>query len=203
MIQYKRISGYIHEMVYKPLSAKFSFIGKGFVFYSIIIIALIGTAFLIIYHKRLLKFKFYRKIIEILGGFWDGLKSLAKVKKPLLFIVYTISIWLMYFLMTYVCFYCFNYTSNPGLLSVLSVFIMGTIAIMIVQGGVGIYPVLVAGTLTLYGITDWTEKNLIGFALGCLMWASQTFIIILAGIVSLILLPVLNRQPYDASGDNK
>ncbi len=202
MVQYKRISGYVHKMVYEPLSMKFAFIGKGYVLYGLIILTILTILLIIIFHKRLIKFRLYQSLIKIIRGFWDGLKSLTKVKKPLAFISYTVLIWLMYYLMTYVCFYCFDYTSNPGLLAVLSVFIMGTVAIMIVQGGVGIYPVLVAGTLTLYGITDWNDKNLIGFALGCLMWGSQTFIIILAGIVSLILLPILNPKPNVATGEH-
>jgi uncharacterized protein (TIRG00374 family) len=201
--QYNKISGYINAKVFVPFSEKFTFVGKGYFLYGLVIILILGTVFTVVFQKRLLKFRLYQKIIKILRGFWAGLKSLAKIKKPLLFIVYTLLIWVMYFLMTYVCFYCFSYTSNPGLLAVLSVFIMGTIAIMVVQGGIGIYPVLVAGTLTLYGITDWNVKNLIGFALGCLMWGSQTFIIIIAGLISLILLPVLNSKPDVTIGEHK
>jgi glycosyltransferase 2 family protein len=198
LIQYNKISGYVHEKVYEPLADKFAFIGKGYLLYSLIALIIIASLMIIIYHKKLLEFKFYQKIIMILRGFWDGLKSLAKVKSPLKFLIYTILIWTMYYLMSYVCFYCLVETSSPGLDAVLSVLVMGTIGIMVVQGGIGIYPVIIAETLTLYGIT-----SIIGFALGWLIWGAQTFIIILAGVVSLILLPVLNNKANETIGDHK
>jgi glycosyltransferase 2 family protein len=198
LIQYNKISGYVHDKVYEPLADKFTFIGKGYVLYGFITAIVLGIIFIIVFHKRLLKFIFYQKIVKILQGFWDGLRSLGKVKNPLKFLIYTVIIWTMYYLMSYVCFYCLVETSNPGLDAVLSVLVMGTIGIMVVQGGIGIYPVIVAETLTLYGIT-----SIIGFALGWLIWGAQTFIIILAGVVSLILLPVLNNKSHDKIGDHK
>jgi glycosyltransferase 2 family protein len=198
LIQYNKISGYVHEKVYEPLADKFSFIGKGYVLYGFIVAITLVIIFIFIFHKRLLKFKFYQKIIMVLQGFWHGLKSLGNVKNPLKFLMYTIIIWTMYYLMSYVCFFSLLQTSNPGLDAVLSVLVMGTIGIMVVQGGVGIYPVIVAETLTLYGLT-----SIVGFALGWLIWGAQTFIIILAGVVSLILLPVLNNKSHDTIGDHK
>lgn len=195
LIQYKRISGYVYEHVYEPMSEKFAFIGKGYVLYGFIAMVVLGLIFVFVFHKRLLKFNLYQKLIKVLLGFWDGLKSLAKVKNPLKFLLYTVLIWTMYLLMSYVCFFCLVDSSNLGLNAVLSVLVMGTIGIMVVQGGIGIYPVIVAETLTLYGIT-----SIVGFALGWLIWGAQTFIIILAGIVSLILLPVLNRKENDKTG---
>jgi len=197
LIQYNKISGYVHTHVYEPMADKFAFIGKGYLLYGFIALTVLGIVFLWVFHKRLMKFKLYVKIINVLLGFWDGLKSLGKVKNPLKFLMYTVLIWTMYYLMSYVCFFSIVETSDPGLDAVLSVLVMGTIGIMVVQGGIGIYPVIIAETLTLYGIT-----SIVGFALGWLIWGSQTFIIILAGIVSLILLPVLNPKPNVATGEH-
>lgn len=41
------------------------------------------------------------KVVDILRGFRDGLKTIAKVKRPGWFIVHSIFIWLMYYLMTW------------------------------------------------------------------------------------------------------
>ena len=68
-IQYHKISGYVYEHVYLPMSEKFAFIGKGYILYGIIVIGLLGSVFIWKYHKKLLKFKLYQKIIEILKGF--------------------------------------------------------------------------------------------------------------------------------------
>lgn len=195
-IQYNKISGYVFEKVYQPLSEKFAFIGKGYFLYCCISFVITGILLLIIFHKKFLQYKLYQKVILVLKGFWDGLRSLGKIRKPFRFIVYTFLIWFGYYMMAYVCFFSLAETSNAGLDAVLSVMVMGTIGIMVIQGGIGIYPVIVAETLTLYGIS-----NIVGFALGWLMWGAQTFIIILAGIVSLILLPILNRQTNDKVGN--
>lgn len=188
-IQYNTLSGYVYQKIYVPLSQKFEFIGKGYVLITLIVLTVIAILFLFFFHKKLLKFKFYNRLVGLLKGFWIGLKSLAKIKNPVKFLIYTVLIWVMYYLMSYVCFFSLTETYNPGFNSVLSVLVMGTIGIMVVQGGIGIYPVIIAETLTIYGITSIT-----GFALGWLIWGAQTFIIIFAGIVSLVLLPVLNSK---------
>ncbi len=200
IFQYKTISGYVNEKITLPLKSKFEFFGKGYLLYAFIFCVICFTIFIWIYHKRLLKYRFYQKILAILKGFLEGLKSLAKVKNPFMFMVYTVLIWMMYYLMSYVCFYSFVETSNPGFYSVFSVLVMCTIGIMVVQGGIGIYPVIVAETLTQYSIPDARVPNITGFALGWLIWGAQTFIIILAGIVSLIMLPIINNKPDDKTG---
>jgi len=201
LIQYKAISGYVYEKIYHPLSEKFQFIGKGYFLYGAIAICILFILFIIIFHSKLTRYKFYNKIINVLKGFWGGIKSLVKVEKPVLFIVYTLAMWVVYFMMTYVCFYCLPVTSSPAVNAVLTVFTMGTIAIMISPGGIGAYPAFIAATLTLYGIPNFVSPNPIGLSLGWLIWGTQTITIILAGIISLILLPLINNN-NDKPGNN-
>jgi hypothetical protein len=106
--------------------------------------------------------------------------------------------WIMYYLMTYLCF--FSITDMTGLspLSGFSVLVLGTIGIMVVQGGIGIYPAIVAETLALYGAVTTTA-----YALGWLIWSAQTAALVIAGILSLILLPLLNKGTYEKNGDPK
>ena len=201
LIQYKAISGYVYEKIYYPLSEKFQFIGKGYFLYSFVALCVLFILFIIIFHSKLKKYKLYNKIINIIKGFWDGIKSLALVKKPFTFILYTVLIWIVYFMMTYVCFYSLPVTSYPAISAVASVFVIGTIAIMVSPGGIGAYPAFVATTLTLYGIPNFISPNPVGLSLGWLIWGAQTVIIIIAGIISLILLPVLNNK-NDNPGNN-
>ncbi len=190
-IQYDAFSGYVNEKVYQPLAEKFQLIGKGYFLYGFIALCVLFILFLIIFHSKLTKYKLYNKVVSVVKGFWEGIKSLGKIKRPFLFIVYTVGIWVMYFLMTYVCFFSLVETSDTGMSAALSVLVMGTIGIMVVQGGIGIYPVIVAETLAIpaYGV-----NNLTGFTIGWLIWGAQTIAIIVAGIASLILLPILNNK---------
>jgi hypothetical protein len=126
----------------------------------------------------------------------EGIRTLTRIKKPFQFIMHTIFIWLLYLLMAYIVFFSLKDTSHLGLDAGLAVLIFGSVGIMIVQGGIGIYPAIVAETLFIYAIPSTT-----GYAMGWLIWASQTIMILIAGVFSLLLLPVLNKHTvYDTTG---
>jgi hypothetical protein len=187
--QYTMLYSYVSDKFYTPMTQKFSFIGKGYVLYSMIVGAVFLFFIIFLLRKRLSKSKWFNKIKTVLLGFWQGLKSLTQVKRPFLFIFYTLAIWFCYLMMVYVCFFSISATSHLGIEPAFSVLVIGTIGIMLVQGGIGIYPVLVAETLFLYGIASTSA-----YALGWIVWSSQEFTIALAGIISLIILPVINSK---------
>jgi glycosyltransferase 2 family protein len=133
--------------------------------------------------------KFFGKVRNIVLGFWEGLKSLGQIRRPFLFIVYTTAIWCLYFLMMYLCFFCFQSTSELSLGAGLSALVLGSIGIMITPGGIGLYPAIVQETLMLYGIANTT-----GLALGWIAWTAQTLMIIVVGGISLLLLSFNNKD---------
>jgi glycosyltransferase 2 family protein len=137
----------------------------------------------IAFRRRIGKSKFYSKVMHMVLGFWQGLKSLSQIRKPFLFIIYTFSIWGMYFLMMYLCFFCFPQTMGLSFGAGLSALVLGSIGIMITPGGIGLYPAIIQETLLLYGISNTT-----GLALGWISWTAQTIMIIIVGGMSLLLL---------------
>jgi hypothetical protein len=149
-------------------------------------IAVFLTLFILVFfilRKRIVKSKTWHKIISLVLGFWEGFKSLSQIRKPLLFVFYSLAIWFLYFLMIYLCFFCFTSTStlNPG--AGLSALVLGNFGIMITPGGIGLYPAIIQETLLLYGIS-----RTIGLALGWIAWTAQTSMIFIVGSLSLILL---------------
>jgi hypothetical protein len=92
-------------------------------------------------------------------------------------------------LMAYIVFFSIPASSRLGLDAGLAVLVFGSIGMMVVQGGIGIYPAIVAETLVLYGVASAQ-----GYALGWLIWTSQNITIVLVGIISLLLLPILNNR---------
>jgi hypothetical protein len=74
---------------------------------------------------------------------------------------------------------------------IIPVFVVGGLSIATTNGGIGIFPLSIALVLNAYEIN--TE---IGLAFGWIMWTSQTLLIILSGIISLIALPMVNRKQY-------
>jgi glycosyltransferase 2 family protein len=198
LVQYDLIHQYVSESFYMPLSQKFSFIGKGYILYSSIGVLIILLVIFLLLRKKLNRFSLYRKIVNIIKGFVDGLKSLIKIRKPFLFLFYTVLMWFLYFLMTYICFYSIKEIGGIGMMAGFSVLVLGTIGIMIVQGGIGIYPAIVAETLALYGAATTTA-----YALGWLIWSAQTVTLIIAGITCLIILPLINKKQNGKAGINQ
>jgi hypothetical protein len=190
-LQTERLSGYIDEKIYKPLQDKLHLsldLSGAFAILMISFIVIFGIIFLV-FRKQITTNSIYLKIKNIISGFVEGMKSLIKVRNIWLFGFYTFSIWALYMLMAYIVFFSIPESSRLGLDAGLAVLVFGSIGMMVVQGGIGIYPAIVAETLVLYGVASAQ-----GYALGWLIWTSQNITIVLVGIISLLLLPILNNR---------
>jgi uncharacterized protein (TIRG00374 family) len=190
-LQADRLSGYINERIYKPIQAKLhlSYDLSGSLAIVMVILAVLFGIIFLVFRTRITSNKLYIKIKGIILGFIEGMKSLIKVRNIWLFAFYTFSIWALYLLMAYIVFFSIPESSTLGLDAGLAVLVFGSVGMMVVQGGIGIYPAIVAETLVLYGVV-----SVKGYALGWLIWTSQSLTIVLAGIISLILLPILNNR---------
>lgn len=192
-----KLSAYVHQKIYAPLQAKLNFseaFGNNIIWILVGIFILFAAVFLI-YRKKISSTGLYIKVYKLLQGFLSGMKSLLKIKHPMLFILYTAVIWVLYLLMAFVVFYSLEETSSLSLEAGLAVLVFGSVGIMIVQGGIGIYPAIVAETLLLFSITSTT-----GYAMGWLIWSSQTIMILIAGVFSLLLLNTYNAK---GNGNNR
>ena len=151
---------------------------------------ILAFAFFIFFlRKKIAHTKLYLKVKELILHLWEGLISLKNIKQPGLFIAYTFAVWGCYFLMAYIVFFAVKETSGLPMSAGLACLVFGTIGMVVTPGGLGLYPVVIAATLILYGIPET-----VGFALGWLIWASQNIIIVLGGLASLILMPMVNRK---------
>ncbi len=131
----------------------------------------------------------YEKGKKLVLGLMEGVQTFITMEKKWPFLFHTLFIWLMYVMMIYICFFSFPELSSLHFMSVVACFVMGSISIVLVQGGIGAYPLAIMQTLLLYGIS-----KPLGLALGWIVWTAQTIMIILFGLVSLILLTLLNKD---------
>lgn len=179
--------------IYIKAKESFDKIENPGIYYWILIFLFVGSLFLLFkYRSKISHFKWYQKIKNIILGFVEGLKSLFIIKKPFWFIFHSVFIWVAYLLMAWVVFFSLPETSHLGLDVALAVLVFGSIGIIVIQGGIGIYPWIVAQVLVLFGISGTK-----GYAMGWILWTGQTVMIILAGMVSMILLPFLNDKKHD------
>ncbi|PUZ20315.1 hypothetical protein GA0116948_114105 [Chitinophaga costaii] len=139
--------------------------------------------------KKMGQIKLVQKVRAMARGVMEGLLSIGKMKNKWMFLTYTLLIWGAYFSMLYCGFFCLEETSHLGLKAAMAVLSMGSIGMIVTPGGIGAYPPLVQETLLLYNIS----KN-VGKAFGWIIWLAQTILVITLGLISLICLPIVNRE---------
>ncbi len=184
LIGYAQLRDYIFEKFWMPISGK---ITPGIFIAGVLLFCLFVLGAWGYFRVRSKQKKEKKK--NLLDGFVDGLKSVAQVQRPVLFIIVSLSIWLCYFLMLQVAFWAFPATEQLGPAACLSVFIFGTFGMIVTPGGIGAYPALVGQTLLLYGIEESA-----GISFGWIVWGAQTLLFLLIGPLSLIGFPIFNPQ---------
>lgn len=140
-----------------------------------------------------LKNRLQGKIRSFFHGLKEGLLTVKDVDNKWLFIAHSLFIWLMYFLMFYVCFFCFQFTSHLGILVGLTIFVLSSYGMVApVQGGIGAWHFMVIAALMIYlPHTPNIESMSKAFAL--LTHGAMTSLYIIMGVLSLIFLPIFNR----------
>lgn len=129
------------------------------------------------------------KITDLVKGLWAGIISVKDLKNPAAFIGHTVFIWVMYYLMIAVCFEALPETKDITWLAALPVLFFGGIAMVAVQGGLGLYPFFVSEVLVMYGLA-----KTVGYAFGWVIWSGQTAIVVVAGLAAYFLLILLNKD---------
>lgn len=158
----------------------FAIMGK-VVFYGVV------AGFLAVTALFIFKPTFRKKVITFFRGIFEGVFSIFKMKKKGPFLLHTIFIWAMYPTMFWINFYALDATSGLGLDAALAGFVAGAVAIVLVQGGIGVYPALVGIVITLYLPGDENGIAAAALALGWISWAFQNLMIIVLGLLSLAL----------------
>jgi hypothetical protein len=140
--------------------------------------ALLGLLLLLYLFRKNEKFK------KVVQGFRRGLVAVFRIEKKFSFVVLSIVIWVLYFIMTYFVIKAFPETSQLGFSAVLTLFAIGSIAMAApLPGGAGSYHTLVPlGLVMLYQLP---KADAVAFVFIFHGW--QTFIMIVGGIVSLII----------------
>lgn len=130
------------------------------------------------------------KIKEVIRGILHGLSSIRFIKHKGLFLFHTVLIWVLYLLSTTAGIYALQETAHLGLGGGLTTLAIGSVGMIISPGGIGAYALLVAKLMKLYGL----DEDTIGAALGWLLWAVQTLIILVGGLIFFSLFSYYNKK---------
>lgn len=132
------------------------------------------------------------KLGQLFKNLGEGITSVWRLKERGKFLLYTLLIWLMYTLMVYIGYQALEATSHLGFVSALAIIAFGSIGMIVTPGGIGTYPLIVSAVLLLFGINEG-----IGQAFGWICWSVQTILVLVLGLASLALLPIVNKQKND------
>ena len=129
------------------------------------------------------------KIKAFFEGLIEGIMSIKNMHNKTAFVLHTIFIWVMYFGMFYIIKWTIPEMQNLQITQMLPSFVIGGLTLTATNGGIGIYPLSVAMTLSSFGISNES-----GLAFGWIVWTSQTLMIIFFGSLSFFILPLINRK---------
>ncbi len=130
------------------------------------------------------------KLREWFRELYAGVISVSKMNNLPAFVVSTILLWVVYYLMSYLIVFSMEETSFLSITAGFMLLVTGGIAISLpVQGGIGTYHTMVTGLLMLYGIDRTT-----GLFLATLLHTSQILAIIIFGGLALFATVVISRK---------
>jgi len=155
---------------------------------------IIGTIIIfilfIVFRKAFKHTSIFKKVVEILMNFKEGFISIRSIKRKGWFYFHSVFIWAMYYLMLYSIFSAFDFTRDLNPIAGLTTFVMTSFGMVApVQGGIGAWHFMAKEALSLYGVAN---ENGIIFAF--VAHGSMTAMIIVIGIISMLILPFINRR---------
>ena len=187
--QFSQLKDLTATYIYNPMMLKFKGITehptKFIILITILIVVVIGF-FLV---RKKIKGLLSGKLGNIIKGFGKGLSSVKDIEKKFQFILISIAIWASYFYSLYVCFFAFTGTSNLGQAECLVLLLFGTFGVVFSPGGLGAYPAIITALLTYYGV-----EQIAAFSFPWMAWTSQFILVVTLGVLSLILLPIINKS---------
>ncbi|MFV0506967.1 MAG: lysylphosphatidylglycerol synthase transmembrane domain-containing protein [Bacteroidales bacterium] len=153
-----------------------------------------------VFRKQILGKVVLDKIRMATKSFIEGFSAIGKLKNKWVFVAHSVFIWTMYYLMTYLVFFAFDFTANLSANSALVVFILGSLGVLFPSpGGIGTWHYMVILSLSIYGIGNIEAST---FAL--VLHTTQNFMLLTVGLISLsVLYTRFNLKSLNLKTDNK
>lgn len=188
--QFAKLIDLANQYIFDKLREKLSGVSESpvkLIVLAVIVIAM-AAGFLVLRRKfsGLLK----GKLGSIIKGMGEGIGSIRKMKKPGMFILTSFLIWACYFYSLYLCFFTLEATKHLSQGACLTLLLFGTFGVVFSPGGLGAYPFIIGSILQ----DSFHIDAVSAFALPWLSWTSQFVLIVFLGLLSLIALPIYNRN---------
>ena len=179
---------FLGNSVFTPISEKVSTTLQ-FSWFIWIVISGTFIGFIALYYffrEQLAKIAVVSKVKDMIKGVLSGLKTVYQMKRRWEFIFFSILIWALYLLMTWVAVFAVPATSGLKLIDGLFILVIGGLGMSApVQGGIGAYHWIVSrGLVSVYAFISLED----GLVYATITHGSQALFAILLGSLSFILL---------------
>ncbi|WP_431610921.1 lysylphosphatidylglycerol synthase transmembrane domain-containing protein [Chryseobacterium sp. 'Rf worker isolate 10'] len=103
-------------------------------------ILIVGTVLFFVFRKKLSEVPFLGKVVSFIDGIFQGITSIFKLKEKGKFILYTLGIWICYYLAAYLVCFALPETSAFTFADGFFIIVVGTLGMIIpASGGIGAY----------------------------------------------------------------
>ncbi|MCE3227411.1 MAG: hypothetical protein K0S32_1962 [Bacteroidetes bacterium] len=190
LVQFQELIGLANKFIFDPLKNKLSGIAQSPVKIIVLALVIVGAIAGFIFLRKKLSSLLKGKLGGIVKGLGNGIGSIRKMKKPVRFVLLSFLIWASYFYSLYFCLLSIKGTSHLGQDECLTLLLFGTFGVIFAPGGLGAYPLILGWIL----INTYNVGEASAFALPWLSWTSQFILIVTLGTISLVVLPIYNRN---------
>lgn len=188
--EFSNLIGLANKYIFDKLRPKLDNLSENPLKLAIVIFVVVALVSVFLFFRKKMASLLKGKFGNIIKGFMEGLGSIRKMEKPITFIVLSFLIWASYFYSLYFCFFAIQGTSDLGQSAALTLLLFGTLGVIVSPGGAGAYQIILTGIL----IGTYHIDEISAFALPWLSWGSQFVMLVVLGVISLIVLPIINRK---------
>jgi glycosyltransferase 2 family protein len=183
VIEFERLSGFFWGLFSERYTAVTAHMDQVYIAGAILLVLVLAGVFLLIrYLHKLREYALFNRITGVLRGLAAGVMSIQNIENKGAFLLHTGLIWGGYFLTTYLFLFTLPATATLGPAAALAIVAIGGLGMAApVQGGIGVFHLLVSSSLLLYGLTKES-----GMAYALLLHTSQTLLVVLMGGISFL-----------------
>ncbi len=159
----------------------------------VVLIGVIAAGLGFYFWDKIKHYALVRYLHQVSQKLLQGINTLLTMPSKGAYLVSTLGIWVLYFLNFFVCLQAFDFTQGITLMQGLTVFVMGSIAVIApVQGGIGPWHFMIITTLVQFGVNHAQAAI---FAL--VVHAIQQLFVLLLGVYAFISIHLMHRKTRD------
>ena len=189
----EKFGAFFGEQVFIPLQQKLvDAFGGTWLFWLLLGVA-VFAAFLLLYifRKRLSHFVIIQKLLTILRGIVDGLKTIYKMERKWEFILHSLLIWFLYIMMTWMVVFALEETAGLTFIDGMFLLVIGGLGMSApVTAGIGAYHWITSRGLVY--VYDFPME--LGGAYAILAHESNSLLTILMGVISYAILTMRRKK---------